>query len=147
MHYMNRMHDYLQIRELIWGKLYISPGTLSRISYQLDRLREKERESSSYFAKMMYFQLFTLLALFWCAEASYFRGSFVTWVVNQTDTRFYPANLSATYAKVHFQEIYSLCFGGNRIFLLNTAFSQIYCLQWVLTISALFRFLCKSCGK
>ena len=48
----------------------------------------------------MWLQYVLLIAVIWGAEASHFRGSFITWVVNKTDNNYYPANPYASTAKV-----------------------------------------------
>ncbi|XP_065066550.1 uncharacterized protein LOC135692386 [Rhopilema esculentum] len=48
---------------------------------------------------MKFFALLLLTIAF--GEASHFRGAYITWIVNETDTNFYPANPSAQNYKVH----------------------------------------------
>jgi len=45
--------------------------------------------------------ILVLIAIAGSAQASHFRGSFITWVVNQTDYNYYPANNYASLVKVH----------------------------------------------
>eukprot|EP00112_Aurelia_sp_Birch-Aquarium-sp1_P026665 Seg961.1 transcript_id=Seg961.1/GoldUCD/mRNA.D3Y31 product="Pancreatic secretory granule membrane major glycoprotein GP2" protein_id=Seg961.1/GoldUCD/D3Y31 len=45
--------------------------------------------------------IFLLLSTFGVLEASHFRGTYITWIVNTTDTGYYPANPRAASYKVH----------------------------------------------